>query len=183
VARTKRQPTPTDMIRSLAVILVPLLVITFLLTRTPRDHPVETVDWGPVLATARSQSPYPVLGPVNLPEGWRATRVSWVRTGEPALNGEPSVRNSWQLGFLDPDNVYVGLQQGDLKADLMISDATRDGQVDGQSNVASTTWERRVSPDDRTRSLVLATPAVTTIVSADAGYDLLEAYVGTLESK
>jgi hypothetical protein len=92
------------------------------------------------------------------------------------------MRNAWRLGFLDPQNTYVALDQGDLKADLLVADVTRDGQADGRSIVGSQTWERRVSPDYRTRSLVLATSAVTSIVSADAGYDLLEAYAATLQS-
>jgi len=171
------------MIRSLAVILVPVVLITIFLTRTPRDHPVQEVDWQPVLTVAREQAPYPVLAPINLPHGWRPTRVSWIRAGDPALNGAPSVRNAWQLGFLDPRNVYVGLDQGDLKPDLLISEATRKGLVDGHSTVGSAIWERRVSADGRTRSLVLTTPSVTTIVSADSGYDLLEAYAATLASK
>lgn len=171
------------MVRSLAVILVPLLVITFLFTRTPKDHPVNEVNWRPVLTTARAQAPYPVLAPINLPAGWRPTRVSWVRVGEVGLNGEPSVRNAWQLGFLDPDDIYVALDQGDLLPDLLVTDVTRSGRVDGRSIVGSQTWERRVSPDDRTRSLVMTTPTVTTIVSADSGYDLLEAYAATLATK
>src|SRR3954452_24913628 len=94
VARSGRQPTAGDMVRSLAVLLVPVLVITFLRTRTPKDVPVTVVSWEPVLATARAEAPYPVLAPANLPTGWRATSVSWVKLGQPALNGGPSPRNA-----------------------------------------------------------------------------------------
>ena len=115
------------MIRSLAVILIPLVIITVLFTDLPKDRQVTEVDWTPVLTTAREQAPFPVLAPTNLPSGWRATRVSWVKEGEPVLNGQPSVRNQWQLGFLTPDDIYLGLVQGDLRPDDLVDEETRAG--------------------------------------------------------
>ena len=57
------------MIRSLALILIPLVVITIIFTNVPADHPVKEVDWKPVLAKARKEAPFEVLAPANLPEG------------------------------------------------------------------------------------------------------------------
>lgn len=170
------------MVRSLVVILVPLLIITVLFTRNLRDHPVTVVDWQPVLTTARAESPYPVLAPTNLPEQWRATRVTWVKQGEPYLNGQASPRNFWELGFLTPDNIYLALSQGDLRPDDLIRDESRDGVADGQSTIADQTWRRLVSPDGRTHSLVLSQPNVTTVVSGDLPYEALDSYVGTLST-
>jgi hypothetical protein len=180
VARARSQTTAGDLIRSLALILIPLVVITLLFTRLPRDHPVKVVDWRPVLATAREQSPYPVLAPINLPSEWRATNVAWVKAGEPYVGGQRSVRNFWQLGFLSPDEVYIAVVQGDLRADDMVTEQTRAGVADGQSNVRGEIWQRRVSPDDRTRSLVRVEPTVTTVVVGDTSYTGLEAFAATL---
>ena len=182
MARAKKPATPADMIRSLAVILVPLLLITLLFTRNLGDHPVKEVDWRPVLTTARAQAPFPVLAPTSLPEGWRPTQVAWVPQGQPYLSGAPSVRNLWKLGFLTPDDVFVGLSEGDLRPDDLVRDETREGVPDGQSTVGDQTWQRRVSPDDRTRSLVSTGGKATTVVSADLPYEALEAYVGTLST-
>ena len=154
MARAKKPSTTGDLIRSLVVIIVPLLLISAFFTRNLGDHPVNEVDWRPVATLARSQAPYPVLAPVNLPEGWRATQATWVRTGEPYLNGDASPRNLWKLGFLTSDDVFVGLTEGDLRPDDLIRTETREGTVDGQSVVGDQTWERRISPDGRTRSLV-----------------------------
>ncbi len=170
------------MVRSLAVILVPLLVIAFLFTRNLDDHPVTVVDWKPVLAQARDQSPYPVLAPTSLPPEWRATKVTWVKTGDPFLNGAPAVRNTWQLGFLAPDDVYIELDQGDKATADLIKTQTREGLPGGRSTVGGQTWERLVTQDDRTRSLVLASPQVTAIVSGDTSYEALESYAATLRS-
>jgi hypothetical protein len=170
------------MIRSLAVILIPLLVITFFATRNLGDHPVTVVDWKPVLAVARQQAPYPVLAPTNLPAEWRATRVTWVKTGDPYLNGAPALRNTWELGFLAPDDVYIAVNQGDAESEEFIKDESREGRPDGQSTVNGSPWERLVTDDERTRSLVSSTPKVTTVVVGDTSYEALEAYTATLSA-
>jgi hypothetical protein len=182
VARTTKQATAGDMIRSLALIVIPLAVIAIIFTNVPDDAPVEEVDWKPVLATARQQAPYEVLAPTNLPEGWRATRVNWVPLGRPYLNGEASPRNLWQIGFLTPQEVYIDLTQGDMRAQEMVDQQSREGTPDGNSVIAGLTWQRLVSPDGRTRSLVLRGPATTAIVSANLPYEALEAYATTLSS-
>ena len=182
VARTKRQATAGDMIRSLALILIPLVVITIIFTNTPNDHPVKQVDWQPVLANAREEAPFEVLAPENLPNGWRATRVNWVPQGKPYLNGEASARNLWQIGFLTPDDAFIDLNQGDLRPQEMVDQQSRDGTADGSSVVAGKTWQRLISTDGRTRSLVLTSPNSTVVVTADLPYEALEAYASTLSS-
>lgn len=170
------------MIRSLALLVIPLAVIAIIFTNVPRDHPVKEVDWKPVLATARKEAPYQVLAPTNLPDGWRATRVAWVPQGRPYLNGEASPRNLWQLGFLTPDDAFIDLNQGDAQPEEMVDQQSRAGTADGSSVVAGQSWERLISPDGRTRSLVLRGPNVTTVVTADLPYEALEAYAATLSS-
>jgi Protein of unknown function (DUF4245) len=182
VAQANRLASPGDMIRSLAVILIPLVILTVLFTNVPKDRPVTEVDWRSVLATARQQAPYPVLAPTNLPEGWRATQADWAKVGKPTRSGQPSVRNLWQLGFLDPDNVFIGLDQGDLLADDLVAEQSRAGKADGESVVDGQAWQRLVSSDGRTHSLVRRDPKVTTIVSGDLPYAALEAYAATLSS-
>jgi Protein of unknown function (DUF4245) len=170
------------MIRSLALIVIPLMVIAIIFTNVPDDHPVKEVDWKPVLATARQQAPYEVLAPTNLPQGWRATRVNWVPLGGPYLNGEASPRNLWQIGFLTPQDVYIDLNQGDMRTQDMVDQQSREGTPDGDSVIAGQTWQRLVSPDGRTRSLVRHGPVATAIVSGDLPYEALEAYASTLSS-
>jgi hypothetical protein len=171
-----------DLIRSLALIVIPVVVIPIIFTSVPDDHPVKEVDWKPVLATARQEAPFSVLAPATLPDGWRATRVNWVPQGRPYLNGEASPRNLWQIGFLTPDDVYIDLNQGDLRPQEMVDQQSRAGTPDGVSVIAGQTWHRLISPDERTRSLVLRGPNATTIVSADLPYEALEAYASTLSS-
>jgi hypothetical protein len=182
VARTTRQSTAGDLIRSLALIVIPLIVIAVIFTDVPDDHPVKEVDWKPVLTTAREQAPFDVLAPTNLPEGWRATRVNWVPLGRPYLNAEASPRNLWQIGFLTPDEVYIDLNQGDLRPQEMVDEQSRQGTPDGNSVIGAQTWQRLLSPDGRTRSLVLHGSSATVVVSADLPYEALEAYASTLST-
>lgn len=168
------------MVRSLAVILIPVIAITYFFTRTPDEPAIRTLDWVPVLVQAREEAPYPVLAPRAVPGDWRATRVTWVPEGRPYLNGEPSPRNLWELGFLDSADTYLELDQGDLAGEDLIADKTREGLEDGSSVVQDQTWQRRISQDERTRSLVLTADGVTTIVAGDLGYAELESFAGTL---
>jgi hypothetical protein len=168
------------MVRSLLVILVPLVLITVFFSRDLGSYPVDEVDWRPVLITAREDAPYPVLAPEGLPETWRPTKVTWVAKGQPHLNDQASARNLWQLGFLDPDDIFISVNQGDAQPERFVAETTREGLVDGQSAVAGQTWVRMVSPDQRTRSLVRTTPEVTTVVVGDATYEALGAFAGAL---
>jgi hypothetical protein len=170
------------MIRSLLVILVPLLIIAAVFTNLPSDHPVKVVDWKPVLTMARRDAPFPVLAPTNLPDGWRATQARFVKQGDPDVDGQPSPRNLWELNLLTPDDVFIGLDQCDLQPQDLIGDKTRKGAPDGTSTVGGQAWQRIVTSDGRTRSLVMQQPNVTTIISGDLPYEALEAYAGTLSS-
>jgi hypothetical protein len=162
--------------------LVPILVIIAIATRNPDEHPVVVVDYQPVLAEARADAPYPVLAPASLPPQWRATRASWRQVGEPGPDGVRSPRNQWDLGLLAPNDIYIGLSQGDLRPADLIKQKTRNALPDGTSRVGTRTWERRVTGDGRTRALVSSTSPVTTVVAGDTSYEALESYAATLRS-
>jgi hypothetical protein len=181
VAQARRAPTNRDMILSLLVIMIPLAVITVLLTRGPSETKVQTVDWKPVAAQASRQAPYQVLAPVELPAGWRATRVTWTKIDQPGPTGELSVRNRWQLGVLTDQDVYLELDQGDKQPREFVGDITRDATPDGTAQVAGRRWTRMITDDGRTRSLVNSAAKATTIVSGDTSYAQLATFVGLLQ--
>ncbi len=168
------------MVRSLAVLLLPVIALTYFFTRTPAEPPIRPLDWTPVLAQAREQAPFAVLAPRAVPGTWRATQVRWVSKGQPALNGEPSPQNLWELGFLDASNTFVKVAQGDLEPRELVEDQTRSGLPDGSSEVDGRVWERRISSDERTRSLVLPADGSTAVVVGDLPYGELESFAATL---
>lgn len=180
MARAKKPSSTADLLRSMAVVLIPLVIITYFFTRSPDTPAVQLVDYQPVLAQARQQAPFSVLAPVPVPQGWRATRASWLTTGQPGIGGAPSPRNLWQLGFLTSHQVYLELDQGDLRSKDLIDDRTHQGLPDGQSTIDDQVWQRMISPDEQTRSLVLPSAALTTIVVGDLPYADLESYAASL---
>lgn len=181
-SRSRRNANSFDLLRSLAFILIPIALVGALMTINLDDAPVRPINYTPQLTAARAEAPYPVLAPVGLPGEWTPTAARWTKLGGLGLNDEPSIRNEWQLGLLGPDKIYYALTQGDKEVKRLVSDASRGGVADGESQIRGQVWERLVSPDGRTRSLVQADEKVSTIVSADTSFEALDAYASTLRS-
>ncbi len=171
---------PIDMLISLAVILVPIVVISWFFTRTPDSPPITRIDYAQTLATARAEAPYPVLAPTNLPETWIPRKVVWAKPGRPGADGQPAVGNTWQLGLLSPEKVYVTITQRDSVHAGLISELSREGVKDGTAQLGGATWERYVSKDGRTRALVKTDGAVVSVVAGDTSYEGLLAFAATL---
>ncbi|MDO5500727.1 MAG: DUF4245 domain-containing protein [Propionibacteriaceae bacterium] len=185
MADKQRKATAGDMLRSMAVIMIPVLLLVWLLTNNLEDYPVERVDWRPVLETARAEVDWPVQAPEGLPEegdnSWMASRVSFVRAGENAPGGGTSPRNHWRVGFLSPDKIYYEVNQGDDRVDQLIRDVSREARRVGDETMEGQTWERWESTDKRTRSLVQREHPTVTIVTADAEFIDLQQFARTLQ--
>lgn len=181
MATTKKKPNPTvlHMLVAMAVLFVPVILITQLFTRNP-EPPVTALDWQPVAQRAAAESDYEVLAPENLPEGWIATRARYVPAGRPVSGGDPAVGDTFQLGFLSPEQRYVALDQRDVAPDQFVMSVTRNGRPEGTLDGLGRTWERRLSDDGRTRALVSRGEDAVTIVSGDLPYEALAAFLATL---
>ena len=167
------------MLIGVTMLLLPVVLIYAWFSRTPEPAP-QAVDWRPVVARAQEESPYPVAVPRNLPETWTVVRARWTRTGEAGLNQAPAVGNTFQLGFISPDRMYIGLDQRDADPRGLVDDVSRGGSDDGTSRVGQVEWRRMVSPDDRTRVPVRTDKASTVAISGDLPYEALEAFAATL---
>jgi hypothetical protein len=185
VANKQRRTTVGDMVRSIAIILVPILLISWLLTNDLGDYPVQKVEWQPVLEQARAEAEWPVAAPVGLPEegrqAWVPTRATWVKTGGRVAGGDPSPRNHWRVGLLSPEMVYHEVNQADGEPALFIADVTRKGRRVGEEAIAGRTWERWESEDGRTRSLLLRSDPTVTMVTADAEFSALQQFARTMQ--
>lgn len=164
---------------SMLVLIVPIALIAWFFTMDAEPE-LEAVDVAPMLAQAREESPYPVLA-VDLPEDWVPVRVAWAADGQRWITNEPAIGNSWQLGYMAPNDVYVGLQQRDRGVGSFLTDITRDGHTEGgEFELAGRTWEQWTSEDERTRSLVWRDGDMVAVVTGDTGFEQLEAFVGAL---
>ena len=177
-----RRPNPPaiHIIVALLVILLPVILIQWLAQR-PGEGPTGDPEVELAIQAAREQSPYAVLVPDNLPEAWQPLRASWLNQGQPGLNGEPEPGNTWRLVYLGPDQVAYSLTQRDGPAAVrIVPEMSREGTADGASSINGQEWERLVSEDGRTRSLVRSADGVTTVISADTSYEAIDAYASTL---
>ena len=73
----------------------------------------------------------------------------------------------------------MAVDQRDSSQELFVQQVTRDGEPAGESTVGAVVWQRHVSEDGRTRSLVHR-GEVATIVSGDLPFEALEAFASTL---
>lgn len=167
------------MVVAVAALLVPVVLIYLWFSRIPEPE-VRAVDWQPVVAQARAEAPFPVAVPRNLPGDWVVVRARWTPLGEPGLNREPAIGNTFQLGFLTNQQIYLGLDQRDADRRGLIREVTRDGIADGESMLAGVGWQRFVSKDDRTRALVRVSTGDTLVISGDVPYEALEAFAATI---
>lgn len=168
------------MVISMAVIMVPLLIIVWIFTNDPKPT-AEPVDVAPVLAQAEQNSPYPILRPTDLPKEWVPTRVAWAEDGKQWITSQPAVGNSWQLGYLAPNKIYVAVQQRDRGVNAFVADVTQDGRMEPEVTESSgRTWEHWISRDERSRSLVWRDGEMVAVVTGDTDYAQLDAFVGSL---
>lgn len=167
------------MVIAVAMLLLPVVLLYAWFSRIPEPQ-VTAVAWQPVAAQAKAEAPYPVAVPRSLPDDWTAVRARWTPLGQPGLDQKPAIGNTFQLGFLNADRIYVGLDQRDIDGPGLIRTASRDGDEDGESVLANVPWQRYSSRDGRTRALVRADGSSTLVISGDLPYEALEAFATTL---
>lgn len=171
--------TVRDMVLSMAVIG---LLVGGIYVFIPHDDSksaekaaVRTVDYRIELKTARRAAPYPVAAPQGLPDGWRATSVSY-RASDDGRGG------AWHLGFLDPKGEYAALEQSDAPAREFIQDVTLGAtETRGDREVAGRPWDRYQG--EKYRALVSEQPDVTTVVTGTASYEGLAELAEALKAK
>lgn len=168
------------MVKAMVVLLIPVLLAWAWFSRIPDGPTITPVEWQAVATKARAESPYPILTPENLPNTWVATRVHWYKVGKPGLDGQAVPGNTWQLGFLSPEKIFIALDQRDAETTSLIKQVTKGGTSDGTVTIAGRTWTRYDSPDGHTKSLVLTEPPVVSAVSGDTSYEGLVAFASTL---
>lgn len=172
--------TARDMIVSLAVILVPVGIVWGVLSYAPDAPEVDTVNPTPVMSRAASVAPFHLLEAKNLPDGWRATSARFASQGQRFVGDQTATGDWWEIGYLSPDDIHFALNQRSGDPGAWLAALTRSGIEDGTSTLAGQEWTRYVSPDDRTRSLVRDDGDSTIVLVADASYEALEAFAGTL---
>ncbi|NLE98402.1 MAG: DUF4245 domain-containing protein [Propionibacterium sp.] len=180
MARPSAKSSSRDMLISMAVLLVPIVLIVWLFTDNPESD-LEAVDVAPLLELAEEAGVFPILRAEHLPEPWKPVRVGWAEDGRMWIDNQPSDGNAWMVGYLGPDGIYYGIEQRDRNVSQAITRLTREGtKVDGTVDAAGWTWERYESDDGRTVSLVAQEGDMAAVVYADSDFGALDAFVTSL---
>jgi uncharacterized protein DUF4245 len=157
VAADKRgNKTVKDLVLSLAVLSVVVAVIYLFIPHDSKADPVKPISYSVELGQARRDAPYKVAGPEGLSAQWRATSVTY------SAADPHKVR--WHLGFVDPEQQYVAVEQSNADAGAFIAEVTLGAHRDGSRTVSAggQVWERWTGK--RYTALVRKEQGVTTIV-------------------
>ncbi|RKT06669.1 uncharacterized protein DUF4245 [Streptomyces sp. 3211.6] len=168
----KGKQTVWDMVRSLAVIGVVVAGIYMFIPHDDKADPTRTVDYRVETLTARRAAPYPVAAPVGLPEQWRATSVTFERKNA----------NAWHLGFLDPQQQYVAVEQSTDASQKNVAKLTQKAAPTGQTQqVGDRAWERW--DGEKYDALVRQDQGYVTVVTGTGSFEQLGAMAAALEFK
>ncbi|MGK5629021.1 DUF4245 domain-containing protein [Streptomyces sp. URMC 123] len=165
--------TVRDMVLSLAVIGVAAALMYLFIPHDESKDPVRTVDYRVELETARRAAPYKVAAPQGLGEGWRATSVTYKGVSEHGA--------VWHLGFLNPNDEYVAVEQGDGPERKFVEQVTRDAEkTERTQRVGDQEWTRWEGP--KYDALVRTEGGVTTVVTGTAPFEDLARMAAALRT-
>jgi hypothetical protein len=164
-----------NMLRSLLVIgaLVAVLVAV-----VPRVNNVSQppVDVGGASVEVAKQSGWPIERPGNLPDGWKATSVRYVRSTDGLM--------TWHAGYQSPTGNYVAIEQTRDATSGWVEAQTNRAAKTGTVEAGDRTWDTYVRGGKVQNSLVHRASAgdeLTTILTGTGTFEELSAFAGTLE--
>jgi Protein of unknown function (DUF4245) len=177
VAADKRgSKTIRDLMLSLVVLGVVVYLIYAFIPHDSKASPVkaETVSYTVELQQARRDAPYEVAGPEGLGSAWHATSVTYSATDRKNV--------TWHLGFIDPEQQYVAVEQSNGDPADFISSVTLNSHRDGHRTVTAggVSWNRYTG--GRYSALVREQHGVTTVVLGTAPDAQLQQLAGALKA-
>jgi Protein of unknown function (DUF4245) len=176
VAADKRgSKTVRDLGLSLVVLGFAVFVIYLFIPHDSHADPVQNVPFAVELGQARRDAPYPVAGPEGLGAHWRSTSVTYD-------SADPR-HVTWHIGFVDPQQQYVAVEQSNGPAEPFISQVTLKSHRDGTRTVTigGQVWERYTG--GRYDALVRKQPGHTTVVLGTATDAQLRAMAAALREE
>ena len=163
-----------NMIRSLLVVgaLVALLVAIVPRVNNVSQPPVD------VAGTARqvaADTGWPIEVPDDLPDGWKATSVRYVRSTDGLI--------TWHAGYQSPSGNYVAIEQTKDATQEWVSAQTNRARQTGERQVGDRTWGTYVRSGKVQNSLVHRAERpdqLTTIITGTGTFDELTAFTERL---
>jgi len=157
VAADKRgNQTLRDLVLSMIVLGVVVFAIYLFIPHDSNADPVKVVSYSVELGQARRDAPYPVAAPEGLSADWRSTSVTYDASNPNNV--------TWHIGFMDPEQQYVAIEQTNGPADAFIASVTINSHLDATHTVTvgGHTWQTYTG--GRYTALVRKDPTATTVV-------------------
>ncbi|MEE4543516.1 DUF4245 domain-containing protein [Streptomyces sp. V4-01] len=167
--------TLRDLVLSLFVLGFVVFAIYVFIPHDSHADPVVVVPYSVELGQARRAAPYPVAAPEGLGAGWRCTSVTYSDTDPKNV--------TWHLGFVDPQQSYVAIEQGNAPSAAFAASVTLGGHRDGARTVtvAGQTWDRWTG--GRYSALVHRETGHTTVVLGTAPEAVLTKTAAALQER
>ncbi|MDQ1702590.1 MAG: hypothetical protein QOF57_1842 [Frankiaceae bacterium] len=167
--KPRRQAGVRDMLLSLGVIFA-FIALGWPAFVNRETQTVRAIDFHEALAAARVRTPYPLLSPDVLPQGWRATSAY--------LNTAPAT--GFHIGLVTPANQYAVLEQTNAPVAEAVRTVLGDGSVPGETAlVGGTQWQLEETAHKQ-HALVRTTNGVTVIVTGTADWPELQTLAASL---
>jgi hypothetical protein len=130
---TPRTPErrPRDLALSLAVLLVPILLVVLLFQYIGADDEVTVVDPGPAIAQA-AEAGLDVVAPGDLPAGWRPVS---------AVTREEAGGVTLRLGYITASGGFLQLVQSDIDAEQLLRREVSGSRPGGTQTVGGAPWQ------------------------------------------
>lgn len=137
----------------------------------PVPDPARTVDYTSTLAAVRADAPFHVVAPEPVPAGLRATSVTWDPVGRTV---------AWHLGFITPEQRYVGLYQSNGPVAKFVAASTPATTPGAPVEVAGHRWTTLHDDARGETALIRTVGGVTTVVTGTAPLVTLTAVTAAL---
>lgn len=122
---------PRDLALSLAVLLVPILLVVLLFQYIGADDEVTVVDPGPAIAQA-DEAGLDVVAPGDLPAGWRPVS---------AVAREDAGGVTLRLGYITGSGGFLQLVQSNIDAGQLLRREVGSSRPDGTRTIGGTPWQ------------------------------------------
>jgi len=177
--RSRLRTTVRDMVLTMALIVVPILLVLWLMpTNTPKSAvtPVSNADYQAMLTAARSELPFTAVSPTGLPASWELTSDNYQPAGDSAAD--------WHLGYQTADSKYVEFEQTTESVAQFLNDQHSDATQQGTVAVAGQQWQHYVgtTPGGLKTLLFQQTGKSLEVVAGSASLADLETLAGSLHS-
>ncbi len=154
--------TVTGMLISTGVCVALFLGVFFLNPASKAEVYERNVDVQKIADSAEAPADFVPAAP-TLPEGWSSNFARWNSTEGVGVQ-------SWEVGYLTPENEFIELSQTSDANPTWIAEQTENAPVTGERDIAGITWELRDRPDDDS-SLIADLGDTTVILRGTADLD------------